>query len=107
MATSISPKTSRQGDDEIFDADFLDRLRAMALRLRKRKQLRKKGMQQTPATGYTREFKDFRSYTQNDDFRSIDWRLYARLDRLFIRLYEEIQEFHVHVVVDTSASMRA
>lgn len=92
-------------EDEIFDPEFLDRLRALFLRLRKRKQLRRKGIQNTPATGFTREFKDFRHYTRRDDYRSIDWRLYARLDRLFIRLYEEVQEFHVHVVVDTSASM--
>lgn len=91
--------------EELFDADFLDRLRALYLRLRKRKQLRRKGLQATPATGFTREFKDFRHYTPRDDYRSIDWRLYARLDRLFIRLYEEIQEFHVHIVIDTSASM--
>lgn len=91
--------------EELFDADFLERLRALHLRLRKRKQLRRKGLQATPATGFTREFKDFRHYTPRDDYRSIDWRLYARLDRLFIRLYEEIQEFHVHVVIDTSASM--
>ena len=91
--------------EDLFDADFLDRLRALFLRLRKRKQLRRKGLQSTPATGFTREFKDFRHYTPKDDYRSIDWRLYARLDRLFVRLYEEIQEFHVHIVVDTSGSM--
>ncbi len=91
--------------EDLFDADFLDRLRALFLRLRKRKQLRRKGHQSTPATGFTREFKDFRHYTPKDDYRSIDWRLYARLDRLFVRLYEEIQEFHVHIVVDTSGSM--
>ena len=98
---------SEAGSDNeaLFDAEFLDRLRALFLRLRKRRQLRRKGLQSTPATGYTREFKDFRHYTPNDDYRAIDWRLYARLDRLFIRLYEEIQEFHIHVVVDTSASM--
>lgn len=93
--------------EELFDPEFLDRLRALFLRLRRRKQLRKKGIQSTPATGFTREFKDFRSYTPKDDYRAIDWRLYARLDRLFIRLYEEIQEFHVHVVIDASESMRS
>lgn len=97
------PTSSPQED--LFDAEFLDRLRALFLRLRKRKQLRRRGLQATPATGFTREFKDFRHYTARDDFRSIDWRLYARLDRLFIRLYEEIQEFHVHILIDTSASM--
>ena len=100
---SLPPSPSSQ--EELFDAEFLDRLRALFLRLRKRKQLRRKGLQSTPATGFTREFKGFRHYTPKDDFRSIDWRLYARLDRLFIRLYEEIQEFHVHIVVDTSGSM--
>lgn len=97
--------TETIANEELFDADFLDRLRALFLRLRKRKQLRRKGIQNTPATGFTREFKDFRHYTPRDDYRAIDWRLYARLDRLFIRLYEEIQEFHVHIVVDTSGSM--
>lgn len=93
--------------NELFDAQFLDRLRALFLRLRKRRALRKKGLQSTPATGFTREFKDYRHYTRNDDYRAIDWRLYARLERLFIRLYEEVQEFHIHIVVDTSESMRA
>ncbi len=105
MRIDMPDTRTSSAHDEIFDAEFLDRLRALFLRLRKRKQLRRKGLQSTPATGYTREFKDFRHYTMSDDYRSIDWRLYARLDRLFVRLYEEIQEFHVHVVVDTSGSM--
>lgn len=91
--------------DELFDAGFLDRLRAQFIRLRKRRQLRRKGLQPTPSTGFTREFKDFRHYTPNDDYRAIDWQLYARMGKLFIRLFEEVQEFDVHVVIDTSASM--
>lgn len=93
-------------DDSLLDPAFLDRLRALTLRLRKRRQLKRKGLQATPATGFTREFKDFRHYTPHDDYRAIDWRLYARLGRLFIRLYEEVQEFHVHILLDTSESMR-
>ncbi len=96
---------SSSANEDLFDVEFLERLRALFLRLRKRRQLRKKGIQNTPATGFTREFKDFRHYTHRDDYRSIDWRLYARLDRLFIRLYEEVQEFHLHILVDTSGSM--
>lgn len=98
--------TSSRDNEEIFDADFLDRLRALFLRLRKRRQLRKKGIQSTQSTGFTREFKDYRHYTPDDDYRAIDWMLYARLERLYIRLYEEIQEFHIHVLIDTSASMQ-
>jgi uncharacterized protein (DUF58 family) len=53
----------------------------------------------------TREFKDYRHYTPGEDYRGIDWRLYARLDKLFVRLYEETQELNLHILVDTSASM--
>lgn len=98
-------ETNKTDAAELFDPQFLEKLRALFLRLRRRRQLRKKGLQATPATGFTREFKDFRHYTPNDDYRSIDWRLYARLEKLFIRLYEEVQEFHVHILLDTSQSM--
>lgn len=91
--------------EEIFDAAFLDRLRLLALRLRKRRQLARRGAQSSPSAGFTREFKDYRHYTPREDYRAIDWRLYARLDRLFVRLYEETQELNVHVVVDASGSM--
>ncbi len=91
--------------EDLFDAQFLDRLRTLALRLRKRRALMKRGAQSTPATGHTREFKDYRHYTARDDFRAIDWRLYARLEKLFVRLFEEVQELHVHIIVDTSGSM--
>lgn len=91
--------------DDLFDSVFLDRLRMLALRLRKRKQLMRRGNQSTPSTGFTREFKDYRHYTPREDYRAIDWRLYARLDKLFVRLYEETQELNVHLVLDTSGSM--
>jgi len=91
--------------DDLFDAAFLDRLRMLALRLRKRRQLMRRGAQSTTATGFTREFKDYRHYTPGEDYRGIDWRLYARLDKLFVRLYEETQELNLHILVDTSGSM--
>ncbi len=91
--------------EELFDAAFLDRLRLLALRLRKRRQLTRRGAQASPATGFTREFKDYRHYTPKEDYRAIDWRLYARLDKLFVRLYEETQELNLHLVLDTSGSM--
>lgn len=91
--------------EELFDADFLQRLRTLFFKLKRRRRLKQKGVQQTQASGFTREFKDHRPYTSRDDFRAIDWRLYARLEKLFIRLYEEIQEFHVHILIDRSMSM--
>ena len=92
-------------DNELFDPQFLDRLRALFFKLRKRRQLKKKSTQPTPAAGFTREFKDHRHYTPGDDFRAIDWRLFARLEKIFVRIFEEIQEYHVHILVDRSRSM--
>ncbi len=92
-------------EGELFDPAFLGRLRALFFRLRRRRQLRRKGQQATPTAGFTREFKDHRHYVPGDDFRSIDWRLYARLERMFVRIFEEVQEFHVHILVDRSRSM--
>ncbi len=91
--------------EELFDAKFLGRLRSLFFKLRKRRQLQRRGQQSTPAAGFTREFKDHRSYTPGDDYRTIDWRLFARLEKPFIRIFEEVQEFHVHVLVDRSGSM--
>ncbi|HUF61772.1 MAG TPA: DUF58 domain-containing protein [Verrucomicrobiales bacterium] len=91
--------------ETLFDPAFLRKLRTFHLRLRRRRALQRRGQQSTPATGYTREFRDYRSYTAKDDYRAVDWTLYARLGRLYIRLYEEVQELHVHVLVDRSGSM--
>lgn len=51
------------------------------------------------------EFADFRPYSSGDDFRQIDWKAYARLERLMLRLYVAEEEACLNVVVDTSASM--
>lgn len=90
---------------ELFDAKFLGRLRALFFKLRKRRQLKKKGVQATPAAGFTREFKDRRQYAPGDDFRAIDWHLFARFEKMFVRIFEEVQEFHIHILLDRSRSM--
>ena len=90
---------------ELFDAQFLGQLRSLFFKLRKRRQMKRAGQQATPTAGHTREFKDHRQYALGDDYRAIDWRLFARLERMFVRIFEEVQEFHVHVLIDTSRSM--
>jgi uncharacterized protein (DUF58 family) len=51
------------------------------------------------------EFADHRPYTPGDDFRYLDWNLYGRLDRLFLKLYEEERELPIRVLLDASESM--
>ena len=51
------------------------------------------------------EFADHRTYVPGDDFRYLDWNLYGRLDRLFLKLYEEERELPVSIFLDASESM--
>lgn len=56
--------------------------------------------------GYSVEFHDYRAYEPGDDPRDIDWTIYGRLDRLFLRLFRAESELTAHVLLDTSGSMR-
>jgi len=51
------------------------------------------------------EFQDYRSYEIGDDFRYIDWNIYARLDRLFVKLFREEETVNIHIFLDVSSSM--
>jgi uncharacterized protein (DUF58 family) len=55
--------------------------------------------------GTSLDFADYRTYQPGDDFRSIDWSIFSRLDKLFVRLYAEEEDLTVHVLLDASASM--
>jgi hypothetical protein len=65
------------------------------------------GERRSKRRGRSVEFDDFRNYAPGDDLRHIDWNVYARLDRLFIKLFREEEDLALHVVVDASASMQA
>ena len=51
------------------------------------------------------EFADFRGYTPGDDLRYLDWKAFARLQRLFLKLFVEEEDLHVYLLLDTSRSM--
>ena len=51
------------------------------------------------------EFADFRNYVAGDDLRFIDWNMYARLDKLFLKVFLEEEDLHFYTLIDTSASM--
>lgn len=63
------------------------------------------GERRSPRSARSPEFSDFRPYVSGDDFRQIDWRAYARLEKLMLRLYVAEEEACLNVVLDTSASM--
>jgi len=65
----------------------------------------RQGYHLSPRKGHGLEFSDFRAYAPGDDFRHIDWGVYARTDRLYVRQFREEQDLNVICIIDASASM--
>jgi uncharacterized protein (DUF58 family) len=88
-----------------LDADVLQRLDNLALLTRRPMATGRPGRRRSPLAGSSMEFADYRRYASGDDFRRIDWRAYARLERLFLRVFEAEENITVTVLVDCSDSM--
>src|SRR3954447_25961169 len=89
----------------LLDPQFLARLEQLELVSRKIFLGRMKGERRSKRKGQSVEFADYRNYVVGDDLRFLDWNLYARLDRLFIRLFMEEEDLHFYVLLDNSLSM--
>lgn len=89
----------------MIDSSFLHQLERFSLIINKRITSNYVGERQANATGRGLIFKDHVIYSPGEDFRSIDWRVFGRTDKLFIKRYEEERNATVHVVIDFSASM--
>ena len=92
--------------EQLFDTEFLAKLEQLHLLSRKLFRGKHRAERRSRQTGASLEFADYRNYTHGDDLRSIDWNIYGRLDRLFIKLFEEEQDLHIYFLIDISASMR-
>jgi uncharacterized protein (DUF58 family) len=64
------------------------------------------GQHKSPHRGFSVEFSEHRKYTSGDEIRHLDWRVYARSDRYYIKLYEQETNLRATLVIDTSASMQ-
>lgn len=89
----------------LLSADLLRRLEQFQLLAQRRAKSAAKGERRSRARGQSVEFADHRNYVAGDDFRYLDWNLYGRLDRLFLKLYEEERELPVRIFLDASESM--
>src|SRR5215469_15778016 len=89
-----------------LDAETLQRLDELVLITRKAMATGRPGRRRSPLAGSSMEFSDYRRYAPGDDFRRIDWRAYARLERLFLRVFEAEENITVTVLIDCSDSMR-
>src|SRR5437016_5620696 len=88
-----------------LDASIVQRLDSLALLTRRPMASGRPGRRRSPLAGSSMEFSDYRRYAPGDDFRRIDWRAYARLERLSLRVFEAEENLTVTVLVDCSDSM--
>jgi len=95
--------TSSQGP--LLDPDFIARLERLEIVSRKIFHGKMRGERRSKRRGESVEFADYRNYVTGDDLRFLDWNIYARLERLFVKLFLEEEDLHVNLLVDISGSM--
>jgi len=88
-----------------FTAHFLARLEELRIRTRRQYAGMGKGAHLSPKRGSSLEFNDYRHYAPGDDFRHIDWGLYGRTDKYYIKLFKEEEDLLTYIFLDASASM--
>ena len=90
---------------DAFNQQYLNKLNALNLRLQTQMRSGYSGNRRSKAKGSSTEFSDFKDYTKGDDIRRIDWNSYARLNKLFIKIYEEEKQANINIFLDISKSM--
>src|SRR5271154_6960743 len=93
------------GLPEEFPPEFIARLDQLRIKTRREFAGLGKGSHLSPRRGSSLEFSDFRHYSDGDDFRYIDWGLYGRTDKLYIKLFKEEEDLLTYIFIDASASM--
>jgi uncharacterized protein (DUF58 family) len=94
-------------DSTVFDEAFLRQLERLLVLMRSPVRGGLKGGRRSVKRGQSVEFADYRDYALGDDLRQLDWNVYARLERLFVKLFIEEEDVTVTLLVDASASMMA
>lgn len=90
---------------KLLSAELMRKLDHVEILTRKQFAGRIRGEQRSVRKGHSLEFADYRNYVQGDDIRFIDWKIFGRLDRLFLKMFMEEEDLFVHVLVDVSHSM--
>jgi hypothetical protein len=89
----------------LLTPELLRRLEQFQLLAARRAKSSARGERRSRARGQSVEFADYRNYVAGDDLRYLDWNLFGRLERLFLKLYEEERELPVRIFLDCSESM--
>jgi uncharacterized protein (DUF58 family) len=101
-ASVTPPRPSK--DRPLLDSQFMAKLDQLDVMSRKLLLGKLKGERRSKRRGQSVEFADYRNYVIGDDLRFIDWNIYGRLDRLFLKLFLEEEDLSLYILVDTSKS---
>ncbi len=93
--------------DPFLEDDFLEKLEHLLLLAKKKARGMYVGERNSIRTGGSQEFLDYRAYQPGDDLRYVDWNVYGRLGRLFIKLFKAEKEQSIYILLDTSLSMES
>ena len=88
-----------------LDPGTIARLGTLELRARSIVEGFLTGLHRSPFKGFSVEFAEYRQYLPGDDLATLDWKVYARTDRHFVKKYEEETNLECHILLDVSASM--
>ena len=110
MPTAVAPGARSvflpsEVDPTVFDESFLRQLERLLLLMRSPVRGGLKGGRRSVKRGQSVEFADYRDYAMGDDLRQLDWNVYARLEKLFVKLFIEEEDVTVTLLIDASASM--
>ncbi len=101
----VTPNPTRpETIDDLLDSELIARVGQLDYTSRKIFAGKLKGERRSKKRGESVEFADHRPYVEGDDLRHIDWNIYGRLDRLFMKLFMEEEDLSLHLVIDASAS---
>ncbi len=92
--------------EKLLDEEFIRRIQDLELVSKKIAAGRMLGERRSKRRGHSTEFADYRPYVPGDDIRFLDWNIYGRLDRLFLKLFLEEEDLWVNILVDRSPSMK-
>ena len=89
-----------------LDPEVLDRIAGLELKARHIVEGYVSGLHRSPFRGFSVEFAEHREYVPGDDIRFLDWKVFGKTDRLYIKRYEEETNLEANLVIDASASMQ-
>jgi len=99
------PQASPSRDLRFLDPAVIARLGTMELKARTVVEGFLSGLHRSPYKGFSVEFAEYRQYLPGDDLASLDWKVYARTDRYYVKKFEEETNLECHLLLDVSASM--